>query len=317
MTGRGVLRAPAFHFLALGAALLAAHRPPGGEPAHGAGRVVVTRADVERLRDEWTQVTGAPPTPAAEARLVARAVDEGILHREALALGLDRRDGAVRERLRRLGRFLGEEPREEAALEREARRLGLEQSDLLVKRHLVQMMELAAGRLGPEDLPTEGELQAYLEAHAGDFAEPERLRFTHVYLGRDRHREALARDAVALLAALRDGDVPPEGAAERGDPFLAGASIGPAPAAEVARLFGPAFARALAELPTGAWAGPLASSYGLHLVWLERREPGRVPSLASVRNRVLHRVLAERSRERGSARLQALRARYQVDVAGP
>ena len=141
-----VLRAPLLHFLVIGGLLLGLRtwREPAAAPR---ARIVIGAADRARLRETWTEEHGAPPSGAAEEALVRDAIDEEVLYREALARGFDRRDAAVRERLVRLGGFVGEE----AGGSREARRLGLERSDLVVRRHLVEMMQLAAGWLGPHD----------------------------------------------------------------------------------------------------------------------------------------------------------------------
>jgi len=144
MTVRSLVRAPALHFLLAGALLFA------------------MRSVAEQRRQ--TAADGATLS------------DDELLYREALALGVDRRDPAVRERLVRLGGFVGEERDERQAQEEEARRLGLERSDLVVHRHLAEMMRLAAGRLDAADYPTEGELAAYLAAHAGAFRAPPRVR---------------------------------------------------------------------------------------------------------------------------------------------
>ena len=52
------------------------------------------------------------------------------------------------------------------------------------------------------------------------------------------------------------------------------------------------------------------------MVWLQGREPVRVPPLAEVRGQVLHRVLRERRAERVRAVLAALRRRYEIRVDG-
>lgn len=262
-------RLPAVHFLALGGLLLAAERA------------------VER-----GQPRAAPS-------------DEQLLVAEAMALGVDRSDDAVRTRLARLGRFVGEDQGSEAAVLAEARRLGIDRSDVVVKRHLAGMMRLAAGHLRPSEGPTEADLRDYLHGHADEFAVPPRLRFTHVYLDR-AHGEA---DAMRLLARLRDGRVPPERAAALGDAFLGGASVGPATVGEIDRRFGPGFGAAVAAAEPGAWVGPVRSSYGLHLVHVVERLPGGLPRLDEVRGRVLHRWLRERGAGRADERMAALRAR--------
>jgi hypothetical protein len=312
---RRVLAAPLVHFLALGAVLLGIERwwaPDRDDSARSA--IVVRAADRARLREAWTAEHGAPPTAAVEAALVRDAIDEEVLYREALARGFDRQDATVRERLVRLGAFVGEDAGgDRAALEREARRLGLERSDLVVRRHLVEMMRLAAGWLGPEDMPSDGELAAYLAAHADDFAAPARIRLTHVYLAADGRGARLAADAHALLDELRRTGARPSDAPARGDPFIRGADVDGS-RDELALAFGGGFADAVAAAPIGTWTGPVASSYGLHLVWIRAREPASVPPLATVRGRVLARWRQERSERRARDAMDAMRRRYVVDV---
>jgi hypothetical protein len=277
MTLRSLVRAPALHFLLAGALLFA------------------MRSVAEHRR---------PAT--ADGATVS---DDELLYREALALGVDRRDPAVRERLVRLGGFVGEERDEREAQEAEARRLGLETSDLVVHRHLAEVMRLAAGWLDAADYPTEAELGAYLAAHADAFRAPTRVRFTQVYLARDRHGTTLDADAARLLAELRREHVPPVDAAARGDASLIGATVGPIAAADLDRQLGPGFSASLDDAPVGSWFGPVRSSYGLHLIWIEERTDASVPSFDSVRAQVLHHMLRERSAERARERIAALRTR--------
>jgi len=306
-----LLRAPLVHFVVLGAALLAVRKrvdpvPPTRPP------LVVRSADVARLAEAWTEEHGAPPDATARQRLVDAAVDEEVLYREAVARGFDRRDEAVHERLVRLGSFVGEETaRDRAALEREARRLGLERSDLVIRRHLVDMMRLAAGQVSERDLPSEAELADYLARHADEFAEPARLRLTHVYFAADRRGDHAADDARAALGELAGADG--VAGAGRGDGFVRGSAFA-ASRDDLARVFGPGFAAAVDDAPVRRWFGPVASVYGVHLVWVDARQPGRTPALADVRGRVLHRWLRERAEERRSAALQAMRAAYDVRI---
>jgi PPIC-type PPIASE domain len=313
-----VLRAPLVHFLVLGAVLLALRAwcdARGGAAAPSP--IVLSADDIGRLREEWTQVHGVAPDAGAEKALVRDALDEEMLYRAALALGIDRADGSVKERLVRLGGFLGEDAgRDRGVLEQEARRLGLERSDLVIRRHLVEVMRLATGRLGPSDLPTEADLQAYLDAHAERFTSPGRVRLTQVYLSRDRRGAAVDADATRLLDELRRTAADPATAPARGDAFIRGAHVDLASRVDLEAIFGPTFARAVDDAPVGTWAGPVPSTYGLHLVWVEERVPATVPTLAVVRNQVLHEVLRERSEQRARERMQALRVQYGVETPG-
>src|SRR5213078_4437894 len=309
-----VLRAPLLHFLLLGGALLALRPWWRSDMEESRPRIVIGADDLERLRETWTEEHGSPPSRAAEEALVRDAIDEEVLYREALARGFDRRDAAVRERLVRLGGFVGEEAGgSRDVLEREARRLGLERSDLVVRRHLVEMMRLAAGWLGPDDRPSEADLETYLARHAEELAQPARTRLAHVYLSEQACGAAAASDALALLGELRGTG--PEAAVGRGDAFIRGAEVDGTPA-DLERIFGPGFPAAVGAAPLRTWVGPVRSSYGLHLVWVHAREPGRIPALAEVRGRVVQRWLRERSEQREREAMEEMRARYVVQVEG-
>jgi hypothetical protein len=271
---RRLVRAPAAHFVILGGLLFAAagEAPLRSRPA-----------------------LDTPPS------------DEELLLQDALALELDRTDRFVRTRLAGLLRIVDAGAVEDAAgLEREARRLGLERHDLVVRRHLVQAMELALAHGGSREWPSDEVLAAFAERHRDRFVQPARVRFAHVFFARDRAGEPAATAAAAALARLAAAA---SALGSLGDGFLAGSRIaGTEP--EVARAFGPAFTAAMARLPIGRWAGPVSSSYGWHLVRVEERVPAAVPPLAAIRSRVVHAVLAEQAAARLARRLAERRARY-------
>jgi hypothetical protein len=126
----------------------------------------------------------------------------------------------------------------------------------------------------------------------------------------------VARVAQALAERLRTGRTRPEDAPALGDPFPWGAVVRLEPAVDIDRRFGSGFAAALAAAPLETWTGPLASAYGLHLVWVQERVASRVPPLADVRAQVLHRLLRERRAQRVQETVAALRRRYDVRVEG-
>lgn len=316
---RRLLTAPALHFVVIGAALLAGddwlRAGTVVAPDAPARTIVVTGADRARLRADWTQQWGRPPTSEEERALVRQAVDDEVLWREAVARGLDRDDRVVRRRLAQLAAFVGEEGGEEDRAA-EARRLGLDRSDLVVRRYLIQAMRLVASRPTPADAVTEEDAAAWLAAHRARFRQPPRVDLVHVYLSHDRHGDALAADAAALLARLRAGHVPPEHAERFGDPFIRGAEMRAASPTDLGRAFGPGFAEAVAALPAGTWSGPIASTYGLHLVWIRGRTPATDPALGAVRNQVVHGLLEERREARLRQRLDGWRRRYVIVVEG-
>jgi peptidyl-prolyl cis-trans isomerase C len=161
-------REPLVHFVLLGAGLLALHHAVAPRPP--AREIVVTASLLRGLRQEHLRRTGAPPSAAEEAALVERFLDDEVLHREALALGLDR-------------------------------------GDVIVRRRLVQKMRLLTEDMTPVPAPTEADLQAWLDAHPERAARPARVTLTHVFVDGERGEDG-PREAAALRARLLAGEDP-------------------------------------------------------------------------------------------------------------
>lgn len=101
---------------------------------------------------------------------------------------------------------------EEEVLYREGLKLGLEQDDLIVKRRVVQKMRFLLEGMTPLEQPTREQLQAYLDAHAEHYQTGHALQFEHVFFSRGkRGDDALmhARQHLINLAtnpSLKAGD---------------------------------------------------------------------------------------------------------------
>jgi peptidyl-prolyl cis-trans isomerase C len=296
------LRAPFVHFLAGGAAVfLVVHGRAGERPAP----IVVSAGDVDRLRLDYTRETGLEPTADDEAALVDKAIQEEVLFREAVARGLDRYDRSVRGWLVEQMRVLADDATVDAdRLYARAQALGLERTDLVVRRILVQKMRLLAARTG-ERRPSEAELEAFFAAHRDEYRPPDRVSFWHVFVRR-------GTDAAALLERVR-GDAP-EDAVRRGDSFAVPPHLIAESRAQVEKVFGAELAATVERAETGTWIGPVPSPYGLHLVWVEGREPGTTPPLAAVHDRVLERWQDEDRSRRVAALLRELERRYPLRV---
>ncbi len=296
------LKAPLVHFLAGGAAVFwLVHVHPQPRPAP----IVVTTGDVERLRVDYTRETGFAPTAADEAALVEKAIQEELLFREAVARGLDRNDRSVRNWLIEQMRVLTDEPTDDAeGLYARARTLGLDRTDVVVRRILVQKMRLLAARLG-ERPPSDAELAAFYAAHREEYRPPDRVSFWHLFV----HR---GTDVEALLAGVRGHA--PEDAVRQGESFAVPPHVIAQSPSQVEKVFGAEVARTVERAETRSWIGPVPSPYGLHLVWIEAREPGTPPPLAAVRERVLERWQDEQRGRRLVALLRDLEQRYPLRV---
>jgi hypothetical protein len=111
---RRFLAEPLVHFLAIGAALFLLGRWVGDSAGAAPSKVVVTRAQVDALESGFFNASQRLPTDDELDALVQDYVKEEVSVREALALGLDRGDAVVRQRLRQKFEFLNEDSVETA-----------------------------------------------------------------------------------------------------------------------------------------------------------------------------------------------------------
>jgi len=327
MRALALARAPGIHFLAIGALAFLLRSfacGDGGRPAVAArAPIAFDAARVAELREALAGADGAPPDRAALVAAIERSIDEELLFREALARGLDRDDPGVERRLRDEMLFLGDDGNDASAAElvARARSLGLDREDPVIRALLVEKMRLAATALDPARRPDDAALARAWRARQASLRGPERRSLVHVFLGRDRRGDALTTDAESLRRRLERLAPTSDAAAARaialGDAFALGGRLEGRSRDELERSFGADFAAGVFALPPARWSPPLASAYGVHLVWIERIEPGAIPPLDAVRER-LRGELEDAMRERQlAALLAALRTRYDIAVAWP
>ncbi|MBX3485485.1 peptidylprolyl isomerase [Phenylobacterium sp.] len=164
-----VLREPLVHFLALGAVLFA-----GIAFANHLKRPVVRidAQEIEQLATYWELQSQRPPTRAELSALIQERVDEELLAREAIRLGLDR-------------------------------------DDMIVRRRLAQKMAFASEDIAAIPEPDEKTLQAYYDAHRDRYATPGRVAMRHLFFSRDRTGATPQAAAAEALTRLEAGGTAP------------------------------------------------------------------------------------------------------------
>lgn len=271
-----ILREPLLHFVAIGAALFLWFQWAGGGAGAGGSRIAITSGQIEHLAASYTKAWQRPPTEAELKGLIDDSVREEIAVREAVAAGLDRDDTIIRRRLRQKFEFLTED----------------------------------TARASP---PTDQELQAWLAAHADAFRIEPRVAFRQVFLSRERRGAKAEADAAAILATLSAAG--PGAAIEAlGDTTMLPPDFELAPLRDVDRLFGPGFGQRIETFATGTWAGPVKSSYGMHLVLVRERVAASLPDLAAVRPVVEREFLADRRNRQLDTTYEKLLSKYKVVI---
>lgn len=271
------LREPLLHFLLLGAALFAAwsYFEPGSSPDEAATEIRLTPDDVLAMWTFFNSQWQRAPTPEEFGRMVENKVQEEVLYREAVAMGLDK-------------------------------------DDTIVKRRMAQKLQFLAEDVAAAYEPDDAELEAWYAANADKFALPGRISFRQLYFSPDeRGRQAYA-DAQTALATLADQAVDTELAASLGDSFMLQDYYADRTPEQIAKEFGPVFAQAVFRAATGSWQGPVESGFGWHLVFVDSFVPGRQPAFAEVAPEVKTAWLARRKEEGWRKAYAEMRGKYTV-----
>jgi peptidyl-prolyl cis-trans isomerase C len=290
-----LLREPLFHFLLIGAALFGVYSylPHAGpaqpaaqaaqsaaaQPAATPSRQIVLSLDqLTRLAVGFQAQWGREPAPQELDQMVEDDVKEEILYREGLALGLDK-------------------------------------DDEIVRRRMAQKMQFLAEDVAAQHAPTDAELRAWFDQNKRLFEEPQRLGFRHLYFSPDRRASSVRADAERALGEIK-------GEAEEvkffgADPFMFQDYYRDKTPDYLRKEFGPAFAAAIAKLPTSSWQGPIESGFGWHLVFIDTVIPARTPAFEEIEPDVKQAWLADQKAKAVKQAYDEMRAKYTILMPRP
>lgn len=276
------LREPLVHFLLAGAILFGLYglaqsaRPAAAPPTE----IRLSLDDIAQLTLLYESQWRRPPTPQDLERMVENKVQQEILYREALAMGLDK-------------------------------------DDEIVKRRMAQKMQFLAEDVAAAREPSADELRRWYEGNSARFAMPSRFSFRHLYFSPDRRGTRARDDAAAALAHLSGAPEDTPLAATLADPFMFQDYYRDRAPDYVGKEFGPRFAKALEQLTPGSWQGPVESGFGWHLVYVDTVIPGRVPAFEEIEPDVKTAWLAEQKALAWEKAYRDMRARYTVLLPAP
>lgn len=279
---RRLLHEPLVHFLLIGAALFAVFHVvrPAPKATPSSQQINMSLDDVAQLALIFESQWKRQPTVPELDRLMENRVQTEVLYREALAMGLDKDDEIVKRRMAQKMRFLAE--------------------DVATARE-----------------PTTDDLTRWFAKNADRFAMPRRISFRHLYFSPDRRGARARDDAVDALSQLAGRPVDAELPESFADPFMFQEYYRDRAPGHLGREFGPQFAQAVADLPTGSWQGPIESGFGWHLVFVDTAIPGRVPDFEEVEPEVRTAWLGEQQALAWQKAYQDMRAKYTVMLPMP
>ena len=165
-----LFREPLLHFLLIGVVLFAVFGKLAG-PDRTGRHIVVSQAMVEQMAQEFQARWMRPPSDQELSGLIDSYVQDEILYRHGLSLGLDRDDPVIKRRVRQKLELMSEEQNAQAA-------------------------------------PTDADLAAYLQKNPAQFLRPATVSFEQIFLDAPGEQADVERAVAATRAALARGTDP-------------------------------------------------------------------------------------------------------------
>jgi parvulin-like peptidyl-prolyl isomerase len=195
-------------------------------------------------------------------------------------------------------------------LYREGLALGLDRDDALIKRRVRQKFEVIAEEQSAREARSDADLTTYMNKNASRFLLPATVSFEQIFFDNAGTRANVERAVAAARVAVARGADP----SKLGQASLLPGRVENTAQDLVARDFGVEFAQQVETAPLGQWSGPIASSFGVHLVRVSARTPAALPELDGIRRIVAREWENERRASSRSNSYQKLRERYTVVI---
>ena len=158
---------PILLFIVAGVVLFLAYNEVSGLITGNKNEIVISAGQIQLIKKSFEKTWNRPPTESELQAQIDNYVMDEVFFQQAVAMGLDRKDPAVKRRM----------------------------------RQLIEMMLDDYSTV----YPTESQLQQYLSEHPDDFRLPSRISFKHIYFMMDDKEDAEA-ELEKLQAGQKPGE---------------------------------------------------------------------------------------------------------------
>lgn len=244
------IREPIVHFLILGVGIFilnSVFNPTQDSP--DSTQIVVDDDDIERLITQYKQVWNDKPNSPTIKKLIDQYVHSEVMYREALALKLDHNDEIIKRRLKQKYEFLIK--------------------DMITTSQI-----------------TDEELNAYYEDHKSGFSTDKLYSFYQFYFSPDKRNNSM-QDAMDFLGEYNANPKSSIPSMKPVDPSHLSLFYKQVTRHQIRQEFGLSFADALQDVNSESWYGPIASGYGVHVVYIDQITVSKIEDFNQVKDQVL------------------------------
>lgn len=274
-----IFKEPLFHFILLGGVIFLVYYFVLGPVASNPMEIIVSQGKIKNLAEIFSRTWQRSPSSEELQGLVDDYIREEILYREGVRLGLDQNDSIIR---RRVGQKM----------------------DFIIEDDAVKIE------------PSEAQLRQFFKEHIDTFRVEPKFSFRQIYFKTDPSGPNEKAQLQAKLNFLKK-DPTYSKWKTFGDPSLLDSNYKERTLSEIKKIFGKSFAEQLKELPSQQWLGPVSSSYGKHLLWIEHQQAAIEPLFKEVLPQVKREWSYQQRKDMRQKFYQELRKNYRVLIKEP
>ena len=160
----------------------------------------------------------------------------------------------------------------------------------------------------PPDPTSEKQISESFDGRKKEFQRPNKYTLQHLYFPQRK-----SSNLSSAMNVIKTENMTPEEARKLSFPFLPGYKFVRQSGEQLARRFGYEFTKNLQalDLSPNKWFGPIGSTYGQHLVWIDEIELARDAVLSEVRSELVRDLERNAYKDALAAELDKLRMKYE------
>lgn len=277
MSLKRFLHEPLVHFLLLGICIFSLNSLVNSNSQRPDSiDIVVDDHDIDRLVNQYKQVWNEEPSPETIKKLIDQYIHSEVMYREALALKLDHNDEIIKRRLKQKYEFL------------------------------IKDM-ITTNQVSDEDL------QTYYADHSSDFSTEKSYSFYQFYFSPDNRNNPLS-DASEFIQSHRStsksvvANLPPADLSHLKQ-YYTQLSI-----QQIRQEFGLDFADAFQDINDASWYGPIASGFGIHVLYIVDVQFSQIEDFDQVKDQVLEAYEKDLIQQYNETIYKSVLENYAIDI---
>ena len=239
--------------------------------------IFLTAGEVKSMEEIWLSKWQRPPTDPEMQGMINQRVEEAILFKEAVKIGLDKNDDIIRQRMS-------------------------------------QKLEFLSNDLVKPDSASAEEVRSYFDENIEIYTTPANITIIQLFVNPKIHGDLLEKEVSSRLKKLNGMDVSSAEISKYGDQFSLQTYYPEKSQLELAKLYGSEFATMVFELETDEWVGSVKSQYGVHLVYVMHKNPAVIPEFETVKELVTEDLQRKKQQKLNTLYIDGILSRYNVII---